>query len=81
MKGIYVIFGCIDLNTQIDDVFESIEREPIGTASLAQCHKATLRDGTVVAVKIQHPAVKKTAASDIRAISVKKILIRFYVIC
>lgn len=40
------------------EIFESIEPEPLGTASLAQVHKATLKDGTVVAVKVQHPYVQ-----------------------
>lgn len=40
------------------DIFESIDPEPLGTASLAQVHKATLKDGTVLAVKVQHPYVQ-----------------------
>ena len=40
------------------EIFESIDPEPLGTASLAQVHKAILKNGDVVAVKIQHRSVK-----------------------
>lgn len=47
------------------DVFESIDPTPLGSASLAQVHKAHLVDGGVVAVKVQRPGVKATMALDI----------------
>ena len=53
-----------------EEVFSSISEKPIGAASLAQCHMGKLRDGRVVAVKIQHPDVKKNAFSDMSTISV-----------
>jgi predicted unusual protein kinase regulating ubiquinone biosynthesis (AarF/ABC1/UbiB family) len=34
------------------DIFKSIEKEPIGSASLAQVHKGYLKDGTAVAIKV-----------------------------
>lgn len=58
-----------DLNCKIDDIFKDIESHPIGTASLAQCHRATLHDGTKVAVKIQHPNVKKNSHADIKTMT------------
>jgi aarF domain-containing kinase len=58
-----------DFNCKINDIFKDIEKEPIGTASLAQCHKATLHDGTVVAVKIQHPSIIHSSKLDMKAIS------------
>ncbi|CAJ1381658.1 unnamed protein product, partial [Effrenium voratum] len=41
-----------------------IEAEPIASASLAQVHRAELRDGTKVAVKVQYPELRKEMASD-----------------
>ncbi|KAM0730151.1 AarF domain-containing kinase 1 [Formica fusca] len=50
-------------------IFQSIDPEPLGTASLAQVHKAVLRDGDVVAVKVQHRAVKSNSYVDIKTMS------------
>lgn len=47
-------------------MFETFATEPLGTASLAQVHKATTKDGQVLAVKIQHPKVKAHSYVDIR---------------
>lgn len=47
-------------------MFESIEPEPLGTASLAQVHKAILKDGTVVALKVQHPYVQGNSRVDMK---------------
>ncbi|KAI8871725.1 ABC1-domain-containing protein, partial [Ramicandelaber brevisporus] len=72
---------------RLDDVFESFEREPVGTASLAQVHRATAsaqpNNATrAVAVKIQHPYLQKHAGIDARTIGaivrlVKKVLPEF----
>lgn len=51
---------------QPSEIFNSIEPEPLGTASLAQVHKATLKDGSVVAVKVQHPYVQGNAKVDMK---------------
>lgn len=51
------------------EIFESIEETPLGTASLAQVHKATLKDGTKVAVKVQHRSVKSNSYVDIKTMS------------
>ena len=47
------------------DVFDAIDPTPLGSASLAQVHKARLATGETVAVKIQRPGVKATMAQDI----------------
>lgn len=46
-------------------VFDEIDPNPLGSASLAQVHKAVLANGDVVAVKVQRPGVKETMAQDI----------------
>ena len=47
--------------------FARLSREPIAAASLAQVHKGILRDGRVVAVKIQRPGVYEQVALDMYA--------------
>ncbi len=49
----------------LDRVFSQIDPEPLGSASLAQVHKAQLTSGDIVAVKVQRPGVRDTMAQDI----------------
>ncbi len=45
--------------------FDAVDPKPLGSASLAQVHKARLVNGDVVAVKVQRPGVQTTMAQDI----------------
>lgn len=47
------------------EVFASVDPVPLGAASIAQVHKATLLDGTTVAVKVRRPGVAESMAEDI----------------
>ena len=59
-----------------EELFLELSEEPLGAASLAQCHQGVLRDsGKVVAVKIQHPDVKKNADTDMDMIDVSAIFL------
>lgn len=49
----------------IDEIFSSIDSKPLGSASLAQVHRATLATGEDVAVKVQRPGVRETMAQDV----------------
>lgn len=51
------------------EIFNSIEKDPLGTASLAQVHKAILKNGTSVAVKVQHRSVKTNAYVDVKTMA------------
>src|SRR5215472_2672326 len=46
-----------ELGRKAEDVFASFERTPVAAASLAQVHRATLKTGEPVAVKIQYPDI------------------------
>ncbi len=50
---------------ELDTIFTEIDPKPLGSASLAQVHKARLANGDVVAIKVQRPGVKETMAQDI----------------
>lgn len=60
LEAIHDIFG-----ERQHEIFDAIDPKPLGSASLAQVHKARLVSGDVVAVKIQRPGVKATMAQDI----------------
>ncbi|MCL1960730.1 MAG: ubiquinone biosynthesis regulatory protein kinase UbiB [Desulfovibrionaceae bacterium] len=49
----------------LDEVFSSFEREPVASASIAQVHFATLRDGREVAVKVLRPGMLKVIEQDL----------------
>jgi predicted unusual protein kinase regulating ubiquinone biosynthesis (AarF/ABC1/UbiB family) len=48
-----------------DRVFAEIEEEAFAAASIGQVHRATLRDGTRVAVKVQYPGIADALESDV----------------
>ncbi|MBQ9069655.1 MAG: AarF/ABC1/UbiB kinase family protein [Eggerthellaceae bacterium] len=50
---------------RLASTFSEIDPSPLGSASLAQVHKAVLADGSVVAIKVQRPGVRETMAQDI----------------
>ena len=55
-----------ETGNMIEDDFENFSREPIGAASLAQVHVATLKDThRKVAVKVQHPALEEWVPLDL----------------
>lgn len=48
----------------MDSLFESFDPEPVGAASIAQAHRATLRGGQRVIVKVQYPEVATLFEAD-----------------
>ncbi|MCG7854337.1 MAG: AarF/UbiB family protein, partial [Methanoregulaceae archaeon] len=48
-----------------DAYFLSIEEKPLASASIAQVHRAVLKDGTQVALKIQRPGIKDIIETDL----------------
>jgi ubiquinone biosynthesis protein len=53
------------LDRKTEEVFATFQREPIASASVAQVHVATLKDGTAVAVKVLRPGVEHAIAQDV----------------
>ena len=59
--------ACIeeDLGAPVDDIYESLEREPISAASLGQVHRGVLKNGQRVAVKVQRPGLREQITLDL----------------
>lgn len=53
-----------ELGVPFDEAFQSFEDEPLGSASIAQVHRAVLVDGTAVAVKVQRGGIADKIRSD-----------------
>ncbi len=53
-----------NLGKSWQEVFSSIEQEPIGTASIGVVYKAELHDGQKVVVKVRRPHIAKTLLTD-----------------
>lgn len=48
-----------------DSIFETIDEEALGSASMAQVHRAVLKNGCRVVIKIQRPGIYELMAKDI----------------
>ncbi|MFS7928361.1 putative ABC-type Cd(2+) transporter [Helianthus anomalus] len=61
---------CQTIETQLgqsmDNLFTNFVRVPLATASIAQVHRATLRDGQEVVVKVQHKGIKIIILEDLK---------------
>ena len=58
-----------DLGGEPEAVFARFDAEPLAAASIAQVHRAQLRDGTEVVVKIRRPGITDTIAADLRLLA------------
>jgi ubiquinone biosynthesis protein len=54
-----------ELEGKISDLYLEFDESPLGGASIAQVHGATMHDGTRVAVKIQRPDILKVIELDL----------------
>ncbi len=58
-----------DLGDKIDQIFLQVDRKPLAAASLAQVHRAELKDGTVVVLKIRRPGIRRIIEADLRLLN------------
>jgi predicted unusual protein kinase regulating ubiquinone biosynthesis (AarF/ABC1/UbiB family) len=58
-----------ELGVRISKAFSRFDREPTAAASLGQVHRAALRDGTPVVVKVQRPDIRRQIAEDFEVLA------------
>ena len=58
-----------DFGVEWTKLFMELSEAPIASASLAQVHVGVLKDGTRVAVKVQHEGLKEESFTDMKAIT------------
>ncbi|MCB2153607.1 AarF/ABC1/UbiB kinase family protein [bacterium] len=54
-----------DLGESIESVYDDFQETPIAAASIGQVHRAKLKDGKEVVVKVQRPGIKRIVETDL----------------
>ncbi|WP_069815997.1 ABC1 kinase family protein [Streptomyces sp. TP-A0874] len=54
-----------ELGAPVEEVFAEFDPEPLAAASIAQVHRAVLRDGSTVVVKVQRPGIRESVERDL----------------
>jgi ubiquinone biosynthesis protein len=57
-----------ELGVRLSKAFSEFEATPLAAASLGQVHRAALRDGRQVAVKVQRPGIRQRVAEELEAL-------------
>lgn len=58
-----------ELGRPLEEVFDQFDRDPIGSASIGQVHRAVLKSGEVVAVKVQRPDILGRIRVDLEVLA------------
>jgi predicted unusual protein kinase regulating ubiquinone biosynthesis (AarF/ABC1/UbiB family) len=67
-----------DLGIRSHALLARLEREPVAVASIGQVHRASLEDGTAVAVKVRHPGIDTAIRADFKAAAIGKVMARAF---
>ncbi len=54
-----------ELGHTLEEIFTEFGEQPVASASLAQVHRAVLKDGRVCAVKVQYPGIERIVDIDL----------------
>ena len=55
-----------DLGGMAEEIFTELNHEPLAAASMAQVHRARLKDGTEVVIKVRRPGIRPIVEADLR---------------
>jgi len=58
-----------ELQVRLSHLFRTFESTPLAAASLGQVHRATLRDGREVVVKVQRPGIREQVRGDMEVLA------------
>ena len=58
------------LGTRVEEVFREFDETPLASASVAQVHAATLKDGRAMIVKVIRPEIRKVIGRDLGIIRI-----------
>jgi len=67
-----------ELGQPLDSLFESVDEMPLACASIAQVHRAVLKGGRQVVIKVQHKAVAKRLLQDLRNLETIGNIVRYF---
>ena len=68
-----------ELNASLDEIFLQFQESPLAAASIGQVHRAQLRTGEQVVVKVQRPGIRRIIGSDLEILFHLATLIEKYV--
>jgi ubiquinone biosynthesis protein len=54
-----------ELGVRLKNAFQEIDPKPLAAASIGQVHRAVLRDGRTVAIKVQRPGIREKMIQDL----------------
>ncbi len=58
-----------ELGASADELFDGFEPDAVASASIGQVHRARLKDGTPVVVKVQHPGIADKVHEDLEVLA------------
>ena len=58
-----------DIGGAVDEIFARVDKNPLAAASIAQVHRATLKSGDEVILKIRRPGIRKIIDADLRLLA------------
>ncbi len=58
-----------DLGQSLDEIFSHVDVEAFAAASIAQVHRASLKDGAEVILKVRRPGIEKKVEPDLRLLA------------